>query len=348
MPTRHSQNDRKVCQRDHGSIATEYADFGTILRNIVWGIAFWLGVSALMPVQGLAHSLDGHQNPVVDMANLQQVAPDVFVAADRRIPLVPNIGIITGKEAILVVDAGLGKNNGERVYKAALQIAKGRRIYLTTTHFHPEHSFGASAFPPSSLIMNAAQLDELRDKGPAYLEMFRKISPAANAALVDTVPVKTATVYHDRYVLDLGGVKVELRAMPAHTRGDQTIFVPKSRVLFSGDLAETRFFPVLIDKDSNGEQWIEVLRQMIALRPAVVVPGHGEVTDGRLLADVRDMLTWMRAEVARAVAQAIPLDIMAPQIEAAARQRYPGWDNAQYLGYDIRSFTAAAPVQDKR
>ena len=348
MPMDHSLNERSARRRAQGSIAVEHDGSHTKLHFFALRVALCLGVAAFSSVQGLAGAPDGQQNPIVDMANLRQVAPDVFVAADRRVPLVPNIGIITGKEAILVVDAGLGKTNGERIYKAALRIAEGRRIYLTTTHFHPEHSFGASAFPPSSLIMNAAQLDELRDKGPAYLEMFRKISPAANAALVDTVPVKTATVYHDRYVLDLGGVKVELRAMAAHTRGDQTIFVPKSQVLFTGDLAETRFFPVLIDQDSDGARWIDVLSQMIALRPAVVVPGHGEVTDGRLLADVRDMLTWMRAEVARAVAKAIPPDKMASQIEAAARQRYPGWDNAQYLGYDIRSFTAAASAQDKR
>lgn len=348
MPMDHSLNERSARRRARGSTAAGHGGSHTRLHIFALRIALCLGVAAFSSVQGLAGAPDGQQNPVVDMANLQQVAPDVFVAADRRIPLVPNIGIVTGKKAILVVDAGLGKANGKRVYKAALRIAKGRRIYLTTTHFHPEHSFGASAFPPSSLIMNAAQLDELRDKGPAYLEMFRKISPAAAAALVDTAPVKTATIYHDRYVLDLGGVEVELRAMPAHTRGDQTIFIPKSRVLFTGDLAETRFFPVLIDKDSNGAQWIEVLRQMIALRPVVVVPGHGEVTDGQLLADVCDMLTWMRAEVASAVAQAIPPDAMASQIEAAARHRYPRWDNAQYLGYDIRSFTAAASAQDKQ
>lgn len=340
-------NHRQARRRDHGSIAATHDSPGAVLRGVAFRIALCLGVAALTPVQGLAHSLDGQENPVVDMANLRQIAPDVLVATDRRIPLVPNIGIITGKKAILVVDAGLGKMNGERVYEAALQIAKGRRIYLTTTHFHPEHSFGASAFPSSSLIMNSAQLDELRDKGPTYLEMFRRIGPAASAALVDTAPVRTATVYHRRHVLDLGGIKVELRAMPAHTRGDQTIFVLKRRVLFTGDLAETRFFPVLIDKDSNGARWIEVLSQMIALRPAIVVPGHGEVSDGRLLTDVREMLRWMHAEVGRAMAQGIPADAMAMQIEAAARLRYPGWDNAQYLGYDIRSFREAASGQDR-
>ncbi|MGN7931718.1 MBL fold metallo-hydrolase [Sphingopyxis sp. 22461] len=272
------------------------------------------------------------------MTSLHQVAPNILVALDRRVPLVPNIGIISGTKAILVVDVGLGRENGKRVYQAALRIANGRRIYLTTTHFHPEHSFGASAFPRASLIMNAAQLDELQAKGPAYLELFRKIGPAAQSALVDTVPAETAVVYRHRHIIDLGGTVVELREVPAHTRGDQVIFVPESRVLFTGDLAETRFFPVLVDKDSNGSRWIDVLGQLIALRPAVIVPGHGEVTDRQLLDDVREMLIWMRAEVDRAVEKCLPTETMVAEIVAAARRRYPGWDNGQYLSYDVLSF----------
>lgn len=312
--------------------------------------ALFLGSLDVVAQSALAHPLHGEQAPTVDMSDLRQVAPHILVAQDRRVPLVPNIGIISGEKAILVVDTGLGLANGERVYQAALRIANGRKIYLTTTHFHPEHSFGAMAFPGASLIMNAAQLDELREKGPAYLELFRGIGETARAALANTVPVNMAIAYRDRHVLDLGGTTVELSEVPAHTRGDQVIFVPQSRVLFTGDLAETGFFPVLIDKDSSGEKWIDVLGRLIAMRPAMIVPGHGEVTGKRLLDDVRDMLIWLRGQVRRGVRRNMPADAMVLEIAAAAKQRYPWWDNSQYLGYDIRSFKdeALAACKDNR
>lgn len=310
---------------------------GAALGRAILRLTLWLGLGALAAPQVLAHSAMGVPAPVVDMTSLQRVAPDVLVALDRRIPLVPNVGIISGKKAILVVDTGLGRANGERVYETALRIANGRRIYLTTTHFHPEHSFGASAFPPSSLIVNAEQFDELREKGPAYLELFRNIGASAKTALVDAVIPETAIVYHDRHVIDLGGTTVELRQMPAHTRGDQVIFVRESRVLFTGDLAETRFFPVLIDKDSSGSRWIGVLGQLMTLRPAIIVPGHGEVTDQGLLDDVREMLIWMQAEVSREVENETLPDTMVSNIAAAAKRRYPGWENGQYLSYDVLS-----------
>lgn len=273
--------------------------------------------------------------PTIEMGRLQRVAPHVLIAADRSIPLVPNIGIIEGEKAILVVDSGLGPGNGARVYEAARRIAKRRKIWLTTTHFHPEHSFGASAFPAGDVIMNQRQADELADKGSAYLARFREIGAEAQAALVGTRIVPPGVVYLDRLEIDLGGVSVELREMPAHTRGDQIIFVPNGRVLFTGDLAETNYFPVLIDDDSNGARWIEVLRHLALLRPSIVVPGHGETTDGRLLDDVRGMLDWMQAEVRTMAAAGMSVDAMTGNLQAQAQDRYPAWKNGQYLGYNI-------------
>src|SRR5260221_1577938 len=57
--------------------------------------------------------------PTVDASAISEVARDVFVIRDRRVPLVPNIGIIGGRDAVLVVDTGMGRANGARVLDAA-------------------------------------------------------------------------------------------------------------------------------------------------------------------------------------------------------------------------------------
>ena len=61
----------------------------------------------------------------------------------------PNIGIVVGDRATLVVDTGLGAKNGAIVVKQAEKLAKAPALYLTTTHFHPEHAMGEQAFPPA-------------------------------------------------------------------------------------------------------------------------------------------------------------------------------------------------------
>src|SRR5438552_2521920 len=50
----------------------------------------------------------------------------------------PNIGIVVGTQATLVVDTGLGPRNGATVARVAARLSTGQKLYLTTTHFHPE------------------------------------------------------------------------------------------------------------------------------------------------------------------------------------------------------------------
>jgi glyoxylase-like metal-dependent hydrolase (beta-lactamase superfamily II) len=106
--------------------------------------------------------------PTVDTSNLQEIAAGVWIIGDHRIWLVPNIGIILGADAALVVDTGLGPANGERVLDLARRLAGSRRLLLTVTHFHPEHGYGAQAFrPDATIIYNRAQRDELQEKARA-------------------------------------------------------------------------------------------------------------------------------------------------------------------------------------
>src|SRR3954449_11528444 len=78
-------------------------------------------------------------DPTVRPSDAREIAPDVLVIPNQRVGLVPNIGVIAGTGAVLVVETGLGTVNAERLLAFADEVAKGRRLYLTTTHFHPEH-----------------------------------------------------------------------------------------------------------------------------------------------------------------------------------------------------------------
>ena len=74
----------------------------------------------------------------------------------------PNIGIVIGTKATLVVDTGLGASNGAVAARVAKKLGKGPRLYLTTTHFHPEHAAGEGGFPADAiLVRSAVQLDEM-------------------------------------------------------------------------------------------------------------------------------------------------------------------------------------------
>src|ERR1700730_1283996 len=186
--------------------------------------------------------------PTVDTSDPQEVAEGVWVVGDQRIWRVPNIGIIIGKDAAMVVDCGLGPANGEKVLDLARRLAGPRRLMLTLTHFHPEHGYGAQVFRPEATILyNHAQRDELAEKGVRLVHLFRNTQSAAAAAARDGTDIVMPHVVYDgpRTEVDLGGRIVELHSVgTAHTRGDQIAFLPKERILSAGDLIEERMFPI--------------------------------------------------------------------------------------------------------
>ncbi|WP_328786403.1 MULTISPECIES: MBL fold metallo-hydrolase [unclassified Streptomyces] len=285
-----------------------------------------------------------HSPPPVVAGSPVEVSEGVFVISDHRVELVPNVGIVLGEKAALVIDTGIGPRNGALVLEQARCLAGGRRLYLTLTHFHPEHGFGAQAFKgAATTVYNRGQRAELRRKGASYLDMFKGLSPAVAAELEGVELVDPDLVYEGEAEIDLGGRTVLLREVgPAHTRSDQIVLVD-GRVLFAGDLLETRIFPIVPyfpphDTDVDGEGWIGVLDELAALAPQTVVPGHGEVTDASLIRDVRDYLAYVRDEALRLRERGATADETAASIAENARTRWPSWERPEWIGLAARAF----------
>ncbi|MFF7227954.1 MBL fold metallo-hydrolase [Streptomyces sioyaensis] len=273
-----------------------------------------------------------------------EVSEGVFVIPDNRVPIVPNIGIVVGEHAALVIDTGIGERNGRYVLEQARRLAGERRLFLTLTHFHPEHGFGAQAFKgAATIVYNAAQRAELHRKGAAYADMFRGLSPAVAAELAGVHFVDPDVTYTGEAEVDLGGRKVLLREVgPAHTVGDQVVLVD-DRILFGGDLLENRMFPIAPyfpphDTDVDADRWTTVLDQLLALDPAVVVPGHGEVTDATLIRDVRDYLGHVRTEATRLRDRGTTEDEAAERISDSARSRWSTWEHPEWTSFVVRAF----------
>jgi glyoxylase-like metal-dependent hydrolase (beta-lactamase superfamily II) len=286
--------------------------------------------------------------PVVTNAPTE-VADGVYVIPDGRVPLVPNIGIVLGERAALVVDTGMGPRNGAVVREHAERLAAGRPLTLTITHFHPEHGYGAQAFRDAAeIVYNRAQRDELEQKGRPYLEMFRTFGDEVAQQLEGVELVEPDSVYDDETELDLGGRVVRLKTWGlAHTRSDQVVFLPEQRILFTGDLVESRCFAIFPwfppdDTDVDGDRWIAVLGELERLDPALVVPGHGEIGDVGIVATAREYLQQLRQETRRLVASGASEDETAAELDRSFRALHPDWDQPEWIAFGARCFHAAS------
>jgi glyoxylase-like metal-dependent hydrolase (beta-lactamase superfamily II) len=296
---------------------------------------------------GDASSKGGPPAPTVDPTALKEIAAGVFVICDHRVPLVPNIGMILGSNAALVVDTGMGPANGKKVLDTARRIAGQRRLVLTLTHFHPEHGFGAQAFKGAAKIhYNRAQRDELQAKGEGYLGMFKTFGPSIAAALDGTELVHPDEVYEGSSTsIDLGGRTVELRTWGiAHTAGDQVVWLPQERILFTGDLAEERIFPIFPwfppdDADIDAARWAQILAELASWKPAIVVPGHGDIGGAEILTAVRDYMVDLGKRVAAERKSGKDADAIVTSLAPKIRAEHPDWAAPEWIDFAIRYYS---------
>lgn len=273
-----------------------------------------------------------------------EVSEDVYVIADGRVSLVPNIGIVVGKRSALVIDTGLGPRNGSAVLRHAQHLAPGRSLYLAVTQMDPGHAFGARAFRGhAQIIYSVAQRQRLREHAKAYATAFQQLSPVVSDELAGLTLVDSDICYQEQLELDLGGVHAVLRQWgPAHTPDDQTVQID-DRVLFSGDLLETRMFPILpyfhpFDTGFDGDRWVAALDGLIQLDPRVVVPGHGEVTDKDQMVAVRDYLAYIRGTSHTLWSAGTPFDDAVARIERHATATWSDWESPKFIGLTVRAF----------
>lgn len=279
-----------------------------------------------------------HPDPVVETSKVQEIGHDILVIPNQDVQLVPNIGVIGGTQSLLVVDTGMGPRNAELVLGLAREHAKGRRILLTTTHFHPEHAFGAQAFSEeATFLMNRAQADDLAEKGPGYLAMFRGLGASVARELEGVELTTPDEVYDQSLIVDLGGRVVRLQATGrAHSRGDQVVVVDDGLVMFTGDLVETGQFAIFPwfpphDTDVSGVRWIEVLRRLAESHPGTVVPGHGSMGGPHLLDDVRSYLETLRDETWARRDSQMAQETIVEEVRAVMLDLHPDWAGQEWI-----------------
>ena len=241
----------------------------------------------------------------------------------------PNIGIVVGDRATLVVDTGLGARNGAIVVKQAEKLAKAPNLYLTTTHFHPEHAMGEQAFPPRTVIIRpAVQQDEMNQHATEMLELFRGFSAQSKELLAD-VKLRPPDITFDKELkLDLGGVTARLMWLgPAHTRGDELIFVLEDSVLLPGDIVQDKIVPNMPSDDASVKGWLAILDRLEPLKPRFVVPDHGALGDGSLIAKERAFLADLQSRSLELKRQGKSADQASAIVTAEFKTKYSGWES---------------------
>jgi glyoxylase-like metal-dependent hydrolase (beta-lactamase superfamily II) len=253
----------------------------------------------------------------------------------------PNVAIVIGERATLIVDTGLGPRNGATVARTAAKLSRNQKLFLTTTHFHPEHAAGEGGFPPNTiLIRDAVQQQEMEQRGKEMIEMFSGRSAENKGLLADVKMRSPDIVFGTDAKIDLGGVTVRLLWFGgAHTKGDELIFVEPDGTLVSGDVVQNKVVPNIFGDGGTPASWIAVLDKISALPVRHVLPDHSAPGDGSLVAKERTFIDDLRTRALALKQQGVSADDAGKQLGAEFKAKYSDWPNMNVAGF-VRSIYA--------
>jgi glyoxylase-like metal-dependent hydrolase (beta-lactamase superfamily II) len=248
----------------------------------------------------------------------------------------PNIAIVVGSRATLIVDTGMGPKNGAAIARVAAKLAPNNaKLFLTTTHFHPEHASGEPGFPAGTiLIRNAVQQQEMVEHGQQMIDMFSSRS-AQNKELLAGVVLRSPDVLFDEDAkVDLGGVTARLLWFGgAHTKGDELTFVEPDRTLVSGDVVQNETMPNIFGDGGTPASWLAVLDKVEALHAEHVLPDHSKPGDGSMVAAERSLILTIRTRALALNGQGVSVEEAGKQISAELKAQHPGWPNTNAAGF---------------
>ena len=240
----------------------------------------------------------------------------------------PNIGIVVGEKGTLVVDTGLGPRNGATVARVAKRLAPKNTLYLTTTHFHPEHAAGESGFPAGTiLIRDKVQQDEMNKHGEEMIRLFASRKDQWKELLANVRLRAPDRTFDKELKLDLGG-GVTARLLwfgGAHTKGDELTFVEPDKTLISGDVVQNKVVPNIYGDGGTPSSWIAVLDEVEKLRAAHVLPTHSPVGDGTLVAKEKAFIVDLRTRALGLKQQGTDADNAGRVLTAEFKTKYPDW-----------------------
>jgi glyoxylase-like metal-dependent hydrolase (beta-lactamase superfamily II) len=305
----------------------------TVVRRLSCGAAL-----ALLGAAAAAQSRGPAPDPLVRENAMVKLAAHTYVIPDGNVGLVPNVGIVVGSLATLVIDPGLGRRNGDTILKEVAKISRNDALVIASTHFHPEHTTGYVAFPAGAKYVNSkTQEAEFEQNGMQMVRTFSGRSPMTADLLKDATR-RVADITFDRdYTIDLGGVHVKLVLVgPTHTRGDTGVFVEEDGVLFAGDVVMNESFLAANDASSM-TAWLAAFDTFDAMKPKTIVPAHGAVGTGELIASNRKLMETIRARAVALKAQGVPIDQAAPAIQAEVVAAHPTWPRANGVAAAARA-----------
>ena len=219
-----------------------------------------------------------------------------------------NAGFIAGERTTLVVDSGATALAAATIHGYASAVRPGNRLTVVNTERHFDHIGGNGYFRERGAdVYGHAGIERTAEEFRAEIaELNSQIADAARRARGEAEVFFRGTkltnpnrAFDRDFRMELGECEVEILLTPGHTSTNVSVWARAEGVLFCGDCLVNGYMPNLeCGRASEWRQWLESLDRIRALRPRIVVPGHGPVAIG---ADTGPLIESVREAIEQAI-----------------------------------------------
>jgi glyoxylase-like metal-dependent hydrolase (beta-lactamase superfamily II) len=239
----------------------------------------------------------------------------------------PNSGVIVGDDAVMVIDARATPSMAQDLVRHVRTVTDKPIKYVLLTHYHAVRVMGASGYGAEYIIASKGTYELIKERGAQDFKSEVQRFPRLFQD-VESVPGLTwpNIVFDRELTLWLGSREVRIMHVGAgHTKGDTVAWLPKEKVLFSGDLVEEGATPYC--GDAHLQDWPATLDRLAALKPKCLVPGRGEAlmtpaASARAIRGTKAFVTELLAHARKGVKGRKDLRRVFEQTHAAMARKY--------------------------
>lgn len=220
-----------------------------------------------------------------------EVAADVYAYVD---PVggwfANNAGFVVGADAVACIDTCATTARTKGLLEAIRRTTSAPVRFLINTHHHGDHTNGNFLLEDATIIGHRATREAI--------ERWAVPPDASHWTPVEVGDIRMAppvVTFEDGIRLVVADMRLHVMhvGVPAHTDNDTIVWIPSRSVLFAGDLIFGGGTPFLLHGSLAGSR--QALDLLEALRPSVVVPGHGPPGGVELIRETRDYLDFVES-----------------------------------------------------
>src|SRR5438093_7111637 len=238
---------------------------------------------------------------VAEINQMTNIAPcDYFHEGDLKGHGHCNNGWIIFEDYVLVIDGNFPSGAQEIIPKIKALTDKPIR-FVFDTHHHGDHAYGNQTWVENGAtpVAHIGVIEEMKKYETGYYggQPGRWEKSAKDRPDVAASKLKPPSVlYEKNMIFDDGKHRVELLYFGvAHTHGDGFAWLPKEKILFTGDACVNG--PYNFVGDGNIEQWVKTLELAKKLGAKTICPGHGPIGTGNILEDQQAYFVELRKQV---------------------------------------------------